>query len=118
MHRWKHKPDEEATKRKDYSNRASYVSFRIHPGSEPLHQCEYLAGDDKAVRRREIFERDGYRCVGCGERVTWETGEWAHGGNTKVSRCDCLENGKTKCFTCHQVREHGRFPRLGRIGIA
>ena len=112
MHKTPHQLDEAATKTRNFASRYSYVSRRIHPGTE--HQCEYLAGlEDVGKRRHEVFERDEWRCVDCGEPINWHNGHMAHGGNTKVSRCYCLENLKTKCFTCHMVKEHGRFPRFG-----
>jgi hypothetical protein len=114
MHRSPHKLDAEATALRNFASKYSYVSRRIHPGTD--HQCEYLAGlEDVGKRRREVFERDEWRCVGCAAPITWETGHMAHGGNTKISRCSCLENLKAKCETCHMVREHGRFPRFGEV---
>ena len=112
MHRNQFRPDKEATKARHFESRYSYVSRRIHPETE--HGCEYLAGlKDIGARRLEVFERDAYTCVDCGTRVSWNSGHMAHGGNTKISRCFCPENLKTKCFDCHMVKEHGRFPRWG-----
>ena len=114
MHQRPHKLDKEATKAKHYESRYSYVSLRIHPSTQ--HQCEYLAGlTDIGRRRMQVFQRDEFKCVDCGKQVEWSTGHLAHGGNTKVSRCFCIENLKTKCFDCHMVREHGRYPRFGEI---
>jgi hypothetical protein len=107
MHRTKHKPDIEATKARHFDSRYSYVSRRVHPGTE--HSCEYLAGlKDIGARRREVFTRDGFVCVVCGIPITWESGHMAHGGNTKITRCDCLEALTTKCYECHMLREHNR----------
>ena len=112
FHRTPHKKDPQATKARCYASRYSYVSRRIHPDTD--HPCEYLAGlTDIGRRRMEVFQRDEYRCVDCGKPITWETGHLAHGGNTKISRCFCPENLKTKCAHCHLVIEHGRFPRWG-----
>lgn len=111
MHKRPFRIDEEATKARNFASKFSYVSKRIHPDSD--HQCEYLAGLDVARRRKQVFERDEYRCWDCGAHVTWGQGHMAHGGNTKVSRCDCMENLKTKCLNCHMIREHGREPRWG-----
>src|SRR5580658_7828948 len=109
MHRNPHKLDKEATKAAGFISRSSYISRRVHPDSDPPHPCRYLAGlDDIGAVRLEIFERDNYRCVDCGKRVTWEGGHMAHGGNTKISRCDCPENLKTKCWECHMRKEHNR----------
>lgn len=112
MHRRPHKLDAVSTAAAHFASEYSYVSRRVHPGTD--HQCEYLSGlEDVGKRRREVFERDEYRCVDCGERVTWDRGHMAHGGNTKIERCDCPENLRTKCWKCHMIREHGREPRFG-----
>lgn len=113
MHRRPHRIDVKATKAAHFLSKFSYVSLRIHPGTN--HQCVYLAGDDCGVRRRDVFARDSYRCVDCGGNINWEIGQLAHGGSTKVSRCWCFENLRTKCYACHMVKEHGRFPRFGEV---
>ena len=113
MHKRKFRPDKAATKARRFESRYSYVSTRIHPDSGPPHQCQYLAGlEDIQAVRLEVFERDGYKCVDCGTVVTWDNGHLAHGGNTKISRCDCAENLKTKCWDCHMLREHNREVRF------
>ena len=106
MHRNPHKKDVEATKAAGFFSRYSYVSHRIHPGTN--HQCEYLAGGDCENRRRVVFDRDGFKCVDCGQNVNIFTGQLDHiGGNTKVTRCWCPEALQTRCATCHFNR-HGR----------
>ena len=112
VHIRSHKRDAEATKARKFLCRYSYISLRIHPGSDPPHQCQYLAGDDVGIARQACFERDEYRCVKCGYSVSWETGEMDHGGNTKISRCDCPENHSCKCHVCH-TEKHGRVLRFG-----
>jgi hypothetical protein len=112
MHKRQFRPDKAATKARRFKSRYSYVSTRIHPGTES-QQCEYLAGDDCEIRRLEVFERDEFKCVGCGVEVPWDgpiekRGHLAHGGNTKISRCWCPSNCSTKCFGCHFLREHNR----------
>jgi hypothetical protein len=113
MHRQPHKLDKEATKAKNYHSRYSYVSRRIHEGTN--HGCEYLSGfEDCTIRRRAVFERDGYLCVDCKRVVLPEpVPSWypmaahlAHGGHTKISRCWCMENLKTKCHDCHRDNDH------------
>jgi hypothetical protein len=107
VHKTPHKLDAEATKAKNYHSRYSYVSRRIHFGTD--HQCEYLAGlVDCGERRDMIFERDGGRCVDCGKKLhkdCWDT-HLAHGGHTKISRCWCPENLKLKCHDCHMKNDH------------
>lgn len=111
MHRRPHKLDAQATAARHFASRYSYVSRRIHPGTD--HACEYLAGlDDTGKRRTEVFERDGNECVICGSKRELTL---RHGGNTKISRCWCPENLSCRCWTCHLVREHGRFPRFGEV---
>lgn len=110
MHRFQTHKDKEATKAKKYLSRYSYVSTRIHPCSDPPHQCEYLAGADCGIRRAEIFERDGWRCqvAGCLGMPL----ELSHGGRTKVSRCWCYENLTTLCRFHHMRRDGNRVPRF------
>jgi hypothetical protein len=111
MHKTPFKKDAEATKAQNYRSKYSYVSRRIHPGT--LHQCEYLAGlEDIGARRTLVFMRDLFTCVDCGLKEGWYDNalELAHGGHTKISRCWCMENLKTKCRRCHGLNDHhGRF---------
>lgn len=104
MHRTPHKLDKEATKAAGFHSRYSYVSRRIHEGTN--HGCVYLAGlEDCGARRADVFERDGYKCVDC--RKTGMPLQLAHDGHTKISRCWCMENLKTKCHDCHRDNDHG-----------
>lgn len=104
MHRRAHKLDKEATRAAKFMSRYSYVSMRIHPESDTPHGCVYLAGlNDIGKCRDEVFERDEYKCVDCGSRLDLQL---AHGGNTKISRCWCPENLKTKCHSCHVKNDH------------
>jgi len=112
MHNRPFKKDEVATKAARFRSKYSYISRRMHPDSNPPHQCEYLAGlDDIGVRRCLVFSRDKFRCVDCGGTEQFDDPlEMAHGGNTKISRCDCMENLKTKHHSCHGINDHsGRF---------
>jgi hypothetical protein len=105
LHKNPFRRDAEATKAMHFASKYSYVSRRIHPGSD--HPCVYLAGlEDIEKRRLIIFTRDKFSCVDCGAKVSWDTGHLAHGGHTKISRCDCLENLKTKCHECHKANDH------------
>lgn len=65
--------------------------------------------------RRQVFERDQFECVHCGQLVVWERGSWnsgemderdskGHGGEVSV------ENGQLLCHTCHQG-PHGKHQR-------
>jgi hypothetical protein len=111
MHRRPHKKDREATKAARFLSRYSYVSQRIHPGTEK--QCIYLAGRDCEFQRVIVLTRDNFICVDCGQKLDWETAHLAHGGHTKVERCWCRENLSTKCGLCHDGNDHH-----GRMGLA
>jgi hypothetical protein len=105
VHKSPHKLDSLATKARNYHSRYSYVSRRVHPGTD--HACEYLCGlVDVGERRQLIFERDKFRCVDCGKEVSWTGGHLAHKGNTKISRCHCMENLRCKCPDCHRQNDH------------
>jgi hypothetical protein len=61
--------------------------------------------------RRQVFERDKFKCTHCGCPVTWRSGEmherkW-RGRGGEIS----LENSTTLCYPCHQsdpVAGHGK----------
>lgn len=110
LHFNKHKLDKEATKARHFSSGYSYVSFRVHPGTD--HGCQYLCGmEDMGKVRTDVFDRDGHKCVDCGTRGEYANPlHLAHKGNTKISRCDCMENLSCKCYRCHSENDHhGRF---------
>jgi hypothetical protein len=107
MHKTPHKIDKEATREARFYSKHSYVSMKLHHGTD--HQCVYLAGlEDIGARRHEVFMRDDFRCVACGARVDWHTGDLSHKGNTKVSRCWCMENLECVCRLCRRKHHHGR----------
>ena len=108
MHKRPIRKDAAATRAAGYWSRYSYVSLRVHPGT--THQCEYLSGADCSDRRRVVFDRDHWRCVDCGSESALELDHM--GGNTKVTRCWCMEALQTRCNSCHR-RRHGREVRLG-----
>jgi hypothetical protein len=118
VHRRQFKPDKELTRAMGFASRGSYMSFRVHPGSDIPHQCVYLAGlEDIGARRQQVFERDKFRCVDCGKQIDEslpsyhpDSGHLAHAGHTKISRCWCMENLSCKCGACHGKNDHhGRF---------
>jgi hypothetical protein len=52
--------------------------------------------------RRECFERDHYTCTcGCGQRVTWETGDMAHIVSRGAGGSDVIDNVTTMTHDCH-----------------
>ena len=96
------------------STRTMKLSFRVdqaltklrreagvyrHPDSViHLDGREYLVGIDKRNRRREVWERDGRRCVECGLYVTFEQMHMDHKArNCGERRWDNLENLQTLC---------------------
>lgn len=122
MHRNPHKRDDAATRAAKFLSKYSYVSRRIHPGTEGTpqeHPCIYLAGADCGVMRDKVFLRDEHCCVICGKWVPkqgsiWTRGHVDHlGGNTKVSRCWCFEALALKCYEDHLIKKHGRELRFG-----
>lgn len=61
------------------------------------------------VRRREVWVRDGRRCVFCGRALSNHAAEIDHiktRGMGGGSRDDRLSNLRTLCHDCHMVR-HG-----------
>jgi 5-methylcytosine-specific restriction endonuclease McrA len=109
-HRFQTHKDVEATKRRHFYSRHSYVSTRVHPGVGT--QCEYLAEGDASERRLRVFERDGFKCVDCGSSMDLEL---SHGGHTKVSRCWCFANLWTRCRPCHIVFDGNRTTRFSEV---
>lgn len=87
-----------------------------------------LYGDDKGPVRAEIFRRNREanggtnRCWKCkcvvyeNEEAAqmaappnfimkwWSRGEWDHIRNKSGQRCDCPENGRVGCRSCHKER--------------
>jgi hypothetical protein len=116
LHRRPFHKDKEATRAAHFASKYSYISRRVHLGSDPPHGCVYLAGlEDCGQRRLEVFARDGWKCVECGGSPANQAHysqhtllQLAHGGHTKISRCWCMENLKTLCHDCHVKSHHGR----------
>ena len=106
MHKNKIHRDAQATRQsrreKRFFGRHSYISTRIHPGTD--HQCVYLAGavDCDVARIRALVRANG-RCEMCGR---WdsrlEVDHIAH--KTKVERCWCQNNLRALCKHCHRSR--------------
>jgi hypothetical protein len=85
-----------------FADERSFIGADVH---------EYLQGEDRTERRRQVWERDGRRCVKCGNAVTWEQMEMDHRKGGNYGRCDCLScnrhgdgggNLQTLCAHCHR----------------
>jgi hypothetical protein len=120
--------DPAATAAAKFTDQRSYVR---------LDGKKFLFGDDIEQLRREVFERDGYRCTGvrqwpcpecggngcedcegdgyipvrCDVPVTWETGHMHHirrrGHGKSGLGDDSPQNCITHCELCHR-KEHPR----------
>ena len=102
--------DKQQTEEMSFNDKRSYVGNRMHPGTE--HQCVYLKGRDRSVRRAVIFSRSKGLCELCGDFCPF-TGEMHHvKGGLGAQRCDCAENLVWACRECHR-QAHGRYPRFG-----
>lgn len=86
---------------------------------EPHTHLVLFGQDDKGVVRAIIFERNREengginRCWKCGAEVLefvqyasteHYLGEWDHIRNKAGERCDCPENGRVACRSCHRER--------------
>ena len=101
MHRNPTRKDAEGTKRFGFRSRYSYSSFRIHPGSDPAHECIYLAGADCGFKRDEVIADAKGRCQKCGKWTSQlEVHHIAH--KNKIERCWCTENLVALCRDCHR----------------
>ena len=60
-----------------------------------------LTGEELTALRRKVFERDGYKCVICELKVTWESGELMHIQSRGRGGSDTMENTECGCKWCH-----------------
>lgn len=107
------KRDPVATEAAQFECPDSFIGFDGH---------EYLEGKDRTKRRRQVWERDGRRCVRCGKYVRWKNeAEMDHRKGGLYGRCDCLTcdrhgdgkgNLQTLCAECHRGPE-GKHPGRG-----
>src|ERR1700693_5383173 len=61
-----------------------------------------LTGPELEALRREVFERDGYRCARCKRKVTWESGELSHREGRGRGGSDTTANTECCCAGCHR----------------
>ena len=85
-------------------------------------------GHNSAAERRRILERDGYRCVKCGD--TGGPFEVDHIDNTRGPNYNTDDNKQTLCVACHwrktkaeerrgrqARRARGRYPKEAHPGL-
>lgn len=72
----------------------------------------FLLGAFSAKVRKQILERDGYKCVDCGSHEWLEACHVDH--NKENPRYDDVSNGSTRCTPDH-LMEH--INREGRNGL-
>lgn len=89
------KRDRSATKGRGFRDRCSFVSLDGH---------DYLRGEDMGLRRNNVFERDGGRCLTCGAWYGEATGHVHHLQSGLVGRCDCFHNLEWSCPKCHRQK--------------
>jgi 5-methylcytosine-specific restriction endonuclease McrA len=70
-----------------------------------------LKGEAMSSLRRLVFSRDDMRCVRCGARVNWATGELAHIQGRGRGGDDSPENTETCCKVCHRAEHHPKAIR-------
>lgn len=63
--------------------------------------------------KREIHERDGWVCVGCGKTYPLEASHYNH--NRSYPDYNTADNGDTRCPACH-LEQHKKF--AGRNGLS
>jgi hypothetical protein len=99
--------DPAATAAAKFTDKRSYVR---------LDGKRFLFGDDIEQLRRQVFERDGYRCTGevvdevdgiiyhgerCDRPVAWDSGHMHHIQSRGKRGDDSLSNCVTVCDRCH-----------------
>lgn len=92
------KKDVELTKLRHEMGIYSHPDSQVH-----INGKEYLFGEDKRERRRQVWERDQRRCVRCGVYVDFEQMEMDHiAKNVGEPRWDNIENLRILCVPCHR----------------
>jgi len=95
--------DKAATQMAGFLDKRSYISFRIHPGTQ--HACIFLKGKDVEVMRRLVFQREQGHCQVCRAYYGWNYGEMDHiVGGRGPQRCWCAENLRWLCPEHHRAR--------------
>ena len=100
------KRDPFLTRNRQFLDKRSYVSQLKSINGEREQNHLVLYGEDKAIQRAVIADRDGFLCRKCGKHVDCTEGEWHHVENSAGKRCDCQHNSEWRCKSCHSPLEH------------
>ena len=90
-----------ATEARHFQHRDSYVSVSINPHSRK--PAEYLAGADLKARYKEVWKRDGKRCVLCDRDISKEGFEPDHHPDRSKGGDDSLACLRSLCSWCHRL---------------
>lgn len=79
---------------------------------QPKNKAKRLRGKDLEDLRRDVYDRDGGRCVDCGQWVplngdVFTRAHLAHIISRGAGGSDIMENTQIKCPFCHLQKEHG-----------
>lgn len=104
MSRWK--TDRQLTASRKYLDERSCVD---------IFGKEHLFGEDMTARRKEVYGRDGGRCMliaspRCRGFASWNNGEMDHVVSRGKGGSDDASNLRWSCGPCHRFRHvHPRF---------
>lgn len=85
----------------------AYLALAAWLGAYPAPARPARPGQDRW--RRAVLERDGYRCVACGETRDLHAHHLRSWVAQPAQRLDPA-NGVTLCAFCHQEAHHSRDP--------
>ena len=77
-----------------------FVKEKLAITLEPVEE-DYFINPEK---RKEIFERDRYTCIYCGEKVTIENATLDHLTPQYKGGKNIKENLKTSCLVCNSIK--------------
>lgn len=69
------------------------------------------------IWRKAIFERDNYRCVGCGEKGIFLEAHHIYSFAQYPRLRFQVENGTTLCIQCHAIEDKNRMRFIRKIYI-
>ncbi len=100
------KRDGEATLAADFACKRSWIH---------LDGSQHLKGADMSARREHVFQRDHYRCVKCGSRLSLEADHIKSRGQ---GGDDSMENLQTLCRACHKIKHNREVRWTPRAEVA